>query len=142
MSLNLRTWLGCLLALTAGGSGIFCASPTQPAFETCPGDTVVVQVRSGLTPQYTWTPRCGMHLLEVSPDSGGSPVWVAWSALGQTNAIASGIRYGQVSADSRTVAGPELLQAGVVYRIRISRLVCQQGVLCNLDPAGTAPFER
>ena len=138
----MRTWIRSLLALTAGGLGISCASASQPAFETCPGDTVAVQVASGLTPQYNWAPRCGMQFLEVSPDSGGSPLWVVWAALGQTNVLASGMHYGQVSPSSRTVAGPQPLQAGVVYRVRISRLVCQQGVLCTLNPAGTAPFER
>ena len=139
--LNIRTGIHSLLAFIAVGLGITCASSTEPAFETCPGDTVAVQVASKLTSQYTWAPRCGMQLLEVYPDSGGSPLWVVWSALGEANALASGVFYGRAPANSRVVAGPQPLHGGVRYRIRISRLVCQQGVLCILNPAGATTFE-
>jgi hypothetical protein len=117
------------------------APPLAVTFETCSTNAVTVQVTSGGVPTYRWTPSCGMSRLIVYPDNGSSALWTVYGDAQATNPISSGVRYGQTPDNGRTVAGPERLQHGVTYRVEVSRLVCEQGALCILVPAGTARFQ-
>jgi hypothetical protein len=125
-----------LVALTCSDA------PTRPQFADCPGDTVVVEVVSGLAPSFRWSPTCGMQFLEVYPASGGGALWTVYGPAGTPNAISSGVLYGRTPSGARTVAGPVALNSSTLYRIRVSRLICDQGVLCILSDAGSAQFQR
>jgi hypothetical protein len=118
-------------------------SPSQPTIEPCPGDTVAVQASPGSIPLFTWEPACGVGFLEVFPAAGGGALWTVYgdSDTGSENPILSGVRYGSTPSRAHTVAGPQPLQAGTPYRVRVSRLLCDQGVLCTLQDAGAADFQ-
>jgi hypothetical protein len=118
-------------------------SPSQPPLEPCPGDTVTLQASAGLTPLFTWLPTCGVAFLEVYPEPGGAALWTIYaeSGSGPRNPIPTGIRYGTTPLNARTVAGPQPLQLGTAYRVRVSRLVCDQGELCTLQAAGDVLFQ-
>jgi hypothetical protein len=132
-----------LLAALAVTSLRCSNSPSQPTFEPCAGETVTMQVSPGLTPLFTWSPTCGVGFLEVYPAVGGAALWTvsAESDAGPENPISSGVRYGTTPLHARTVAGPEPLQSGTAYQVRVSRLVCDQGVLCTLHHAGDISFQ-
>jgi hypothetical protein len=84
-----------------------------------------------------------MGFLEVFPASGGGTLWTVYgdSATGSENPIPSGVRYGSTRLHAHTVAGPQPLQSGTTYQVRVSRLLCDQGVLCTLQHAGAADFQ-
>jgi hypothetical protein len=134
------------LLLLMGGltaAGLACSgSPHQPAFEVCPGDMVTVSVGPGTTPSFTWTPACGVGFLEVFPAPSDPAAWTVYAAPGSgENPIPSGVQYGVTPLEGQTVAGPEALAAGTSYRVRVARLICDQGVLCTLQDAGAATFQ-
>jgi hypothetical protein len=118
-------------------------SPSEPRFEPCPGDAVTIEASTGLTPLFTWTPACGIAFLEVYPAPGGGALWTVYaeSGAGPENPIPSGVRYGTTPLRGHTVAGPQPLQAGHSYSVRVSRLLCDQGVLCTLQHAGDVSFQ-
>jgi hypothetical protein len=128
------------------GVTVSCSdTPAAPAFEPCPGDTVTMEVVAGLTPPtFRWSPRCGVSFLEVYPEAGGSALWTVYadSGRGPENPIASGVQYGVTPARAQTVGGPEPLLSGIAYTVRVSRLLCEQGVLCILSDAGHVNFQR
>ena len=127
--------------LIATGNDFSCsAPPTAVVSSSCASGKVTVVVATGPVPIYTWSPSCGVSFLMVSPDGGGSALWTVYGNSSPENPIASGVRYGRTPADARTVAGPEPLRGGVTYRVVVSRLVCEQGVLCTLQPAGDTSF--
>jgi hypothetical protein len=136
-------WRVFLLALLAAGSLTCSDSPTQPIVEPCPGDTVEMRVSAGLTPLFTWAPNCGVGFLEVYPASGGGALWTIYAetAASSDNPIPSGVRYGRTPSDAETAAGPQPLESGSTYRVRVSRLICHQGELCTLQDAGAADFQ-
>ena len=118
------------------------APPLVVTFETCANNAVTVQVTTGVTPVYKWSPSCGMSRLMVSPDTSFAAVWAVYGdAAPNNNSIGSSVRYGQAPENGRVVAGPERLQRGVTYRVEVSRLVCDQGAVCVLVPAGAARFQ-
>jgi len=134
---------GRFLLLAAVAFALTCSDSSEPTLEHCPGDTVAVQVAAGMTPFFTWLPACGVAFLEVYPSSGGGALWTVYadSGRGSENPIPSGVRYGITPQHGRTVAGPQQLQSGTMYEIRFSRLLCDQGVLCTLQHAGSASFQ-
>ncbi len=118
-------------------------SPSEPRFVACPEDVVTMEASGGLTPLFTWTPACGVAFLEVYPSAGGGALWTIQSEAGTNpeNPIRSGVRYGVTPAGGHTLAGPQSLQAGSSYTVRVSRLVCDQGELCILQHAGDVSFQ-
>jgi hypothetical protein len=127
--------------LIAGGNEFSCsAPPTAITFSQCSGTKVIVNVATGPVPIYTWSPSCGVSALMVSRESGGAALWTVSGTSSTENPILSGVQYGRTPPQARTVAGPEELQSGVRYRITVSRLVCDQGAPCILEPAGDAVF--
>lgn len=137
--MRLPVVLACVLA----GNEFYCsAPPTAVVSESCSGTTVTVVVSTGPVPITSWSPGCGMSRLVVFPESGSSALWTVYGSDGASeNPIRSGVRYGQTPGDARTVAGPERLERGVTYLVELSRLVCDQGALCTLQPAGSARFQ-
>ena len=137
--MRLLVVLACVLA----GNEFYCStSPTALVFESCSSTTVTVVVATGPVPITSWSPGCGMSRLIVLPDSGSSALWTVDGDAGASeNPIHSGVRYGQTPGEARTVAGPARLERGVTYRVEISRLICEQGALCTLVPAGSARFQ-
>ncbi len=147
-----------MISLPAGGTGLVrllplaflaatsltCSdSPSEPTFEECPGDAVTLTASAGLTPLFTWAPACGIAFLEVYPRDGGGALWTVYAESGADleNPIASGVRYGATPSAGHTVAGPEPLQAGSPYSVRVSRMICDQGELCILQVAADVSFQ-
>lgn len=91
---------------------------------------------------FTWSPACGVAFLEVYPAEGGGALWTVYAeaGTGPTNPIRSGIRYGMTPSQGMTVAGPQSLVRGTEYAMRVSRLLCDQGVSCILQDAGSVTF--
>ncbi len=127
------------------GATVSCSdTPAAPTFDPCPGDSVTMEVAAGPTPSFAWSPACGVAFIEVYPEAGGSALWTVYadSGTGADNPIPSGVRYGVTPSRARTVAGPQVLQSGTAYAVRISRLLCEQGTLCRLQDAGYVTFRR
>jgi len=135
----MRVMVAALLIAT--GNDFSCsAPPTAVVSSSCASAKVTVVVAAGPVPVYTWSPSCGMSSLMVSPEGNVAALWPVYGNSSTDNPIASGVRYGRTPADARNVAGPEPLHSGVTYRVVVSRLVCEQGVLCALQPVGDASF--
>jgi hypothetical protein len=129
------------LSLVAGTA---CSdAPSQPILEPCPDENVTLQAESGVTPLFTWDPACGVAFLEVYPAIGGSALWTVYGVTGSAsdNPIPSGVRYGKTPVSGNTVAGPEALQAGTEYHVRVGRRLCDQGQLCILHDVGSVAFQ-
>lgn len=103
---------------------------------------MTMEVVPGSNPSFKWSPACGMAFLEVYPEAGGSALWTVYadSGLGADNPIASGVRYGLTPSGARTVAGPQPLQSGTRYAVRINRLLCDG--LCYSNQAGQVTFQQ
>jgi hypothetical protein len=119
-----------------------CSDSAAPSFESCPGDTVTMEVVAGSNPSFGWSPACGVAFIEVYPEAGGSAVWTVYadSGIAADNPIASGVRYGLTPSRARTVAGPQPLQSGTRYAVRISRLLCDG--ICYSQQAGQVTFQQ
>ncbi len=133
-------FLAAALVIVTGNEFSCSAPPTAVTFSQCSGTKVIVNVATGPVPIYSWSPSCSVSVLMVSPASGGAALWTVSGNSSTENPIASGVRYGRTPAQARTVAGPAPLERGVTYRIAVSRLVCDQGAFCMLEPAGEALF--
>ena len=110
-----------VLALAAA-----CSSSTsvEDARPVCPR-TVAVSVGSGLEPEISWEPSCGVSAVVVStiPNTPSDPGTLMWSAyVDETSPFGPGIRYGHAPARARTQA-PLPLQAGTRYRASVSQTI-------------------
>ena len=101
-------------------------SPTHPV--GCSG-SVTINVRPSLdpsgTPQFDWSPRCGITNLTVIvlPVGIGDPA-VMWDISAPENSqIAPPVTYGHVPRGATGGFGPEPLQAGSTYRVSILSIV-------------------
>lgn len=133
-----------LLTVALAAGSLACSDPTsQPALDPCPGDSVTLQAGSGVTPLFTWSPDCGVAFLEVYPAAGGASRWTVYadSSSADENPIRTGVRYGMRPRHGVTVGGPFPLARGTDYTIRVSRLLCDQGLLCVLTDAGHLTFQ-
>jgi hypothetical protein len=133
-----------LLTVALAAGTLACSDPTgQPALEPCPGDSVTLEAGSGVTPLFTWSPDCGVAFLEVYPAAGGGSRWTVYadSSSAAENPIRTGVRYGMTPRHGVTVAGPLPLAPGTAYTIGVSRLLCDQGLLCTLAAAGHVTFQ-
>jgi hypothetical protein len=116
-------------------------SPQEAPLEECPDNEVIVTVSGGVTPTFSWTPRCGMASLDVFPSNGGASVWVLFSGeQAGTNPFRSGIVYGQAPPSALEVTGPMPLSAGTEYTVLIYRCAGDASGCDALLQAGAATF--
>lgn len=104
-----------ILLLAAAACGDDPAAPSGPCPTSDGGARVAVHVSAGVSPTLTWQPGCRVHALVVQPaDSRNAPaLWEVQTDT--TNAIDSGVRYGEPLAGSTVVTAPEPLTTGVRY---------------------------
>jgi hypothetical protein len=132
-----RTLSIAMMTVLAGCSD----SPQEAPLEECPDNEVVVTVSGGVTPTFSWTPRCGMASLYVFPSAGGASLWVLFSSeQAATNPFRSGIVYGQAPPSALEVTGPVPLSAGTEYTVLIYRCAGDASGCDALLQAGTATF--
>ena len=91
----------------------------------CP-DSVAVSVGAGTTPTIGWTPSCRASRVIVDPNSDVVDAWIL-ATVGDTDGLAPPIRYGASPNGSTTMFGPEALQTGMFYRVRILRAPADTG---------------
>ena len=126
--------LGLSLALIAAACKPDSADPNAPQV-ACTG-IVSVQVTSGTTPTFSWTPACKLFFVLVEPSNSGADLWSVISD--STNAIASPVVYGTTPSGAVQADAPTPLVAGQVYKVILFRWTGpgkQDGVLI-----GTANF--
>ena len=102
---------GLLVAAACNGGG------TGPeGLGPCTVDSVEVDVSSGTTPTFTWTPACLVFALLVEQEA--SDRWLL-QATGE--GIASGVRYGTVPRGAVAPDPAIPLQAGTTYEVILFR---------------------
>lgn len=80
---------------------------------------VTLEVTSGETPTFSWTPRCRLSFLVVELDEGGSDVW---SILTRgENALAPPVTYADTPAGAETLTSALPLTSGTAYRVDLAR---------------------
>jgi hypothetical protein len=80
---------------------------------------VTLEVASGTTPTFSWTPRCRLSLLVVQLDEGGSEVW---SILTRgENALAPPLTYADTPAGAETLTPALPLTSSTTYRVAVAR---------------------
>ena len=86
---------------------------------------VTLEVTSGTTPTFSWTPRCRLSFLVVERDEGGSDVW---SILTRgENALAPPVIYGDTPAGAETLTPMVPLTSGTAYRVAVARWIGPEG---------------
>jgi hypothetical protein len=116
-------------------------SPQEVPLEDCRDNQVSVTVSGGVTPTFSWTPRCGMASLDVFPSSGGASLWVLFTGeQAATNPFRSGIVYGQTPQGALEVTGPVPLSAGTEYTVLVYRCAGDASGCDALLQAGAATF--
>ena len=125
-------------ALLAACSG----SPQEVPPEDCPDNQVSLTVSEGLTPRFSWAPRCGMASVNVFPTAGGASLWVLYSGQeAAANPFHSGITYGRAPAGAIEVTGPVPLSRGTEYTVIVYRWIGDPGGSGVLYQAGSATFQ-
>jgi hypothetical protein len=116
-----------------------CSDSSGPVFEDCP-ERVEVQASPGVTPTFSWSPACGMAFLHVS--MGEDLLWIVRAATDTTipNPFASGMQYGKTPRHGHVWVGPEPLEAGKVYEVRVGRRRCELSGPCNPWEIGALQF--
>jgi hypothetical protein len=116
---RLLTGLICLLSTGL----LFACGDSEPLLPegACTGN-VLVTVSSGLTPEMTWTPNCGVGVLLVAPIEGG----LAWQISGvpgadqvPTNPIRSGVIYGILPPGTHQFFEMAALEPGRSYAVAL-----------------------
>ena len=106
-------WAALTLGLAA------CSSdPTSPGgpVPECTGP-VTIEVSSGTTPTFDWSPACRLFFLIV--ELGADDHWLV--ITDSTNAIAPPVRYGVLPAGARQRDPPTPLEAGRTYDVNVGR---------------------
>jgi hypothetical protein len=86
---------------------------------------VTLEVTSGRTPTFSWTPSCRLSLLVVELDDGGGEVW---SVLTRgENALAPPVIYGDTPAGAETLTPMVPLTSGTAYRVAVARWIGPEG---------------
>ncbi len=100
----------------------------------CTG-AVTVTASSGLTPSFSWNPKCQLEGLVVTGPSG-----VVWSIEGtsQTNSISPPVRYGSTPGGARLLVAATALTAGASYQVTVSRF--DDGHGGTIEPTGGVGF--
>ena len=113
----------------------------DPIVACSDSQVVTVHVDPGLTPQFTWTPSCGMASLRVLPDTGSGGGWVLYSgAAAADNPLPSGIRYGIVPPRGLAPADAAPLVRGVQYHVVVYRWLGPAGGPGSLFDRGSVAF--
>jgi hypothetical protein len=80
---------------------------------------VSIEITPGMTPTFSWTPRCRLAFLVVEIDVSGSELW---SILTRgENALAPPVTYGDPPAGAETLTPPGPLTSGTAYRVAVAR---------------------
>jgi hypothetical protein len=97
--------------------GVACSMDVTSPIRACtaPLQSVTVESPAG-SPQFTWTPNCGVSLVTVEfrqylPPSG---VWSVYDSLAR---IVGPVSYGQLPSTARVIIPPETLARGYAYRV-------------------------
>ncbi|HET7109361.1 MAG TPA: hypothetical protein VFI41_00700 [Gemmatimonadales bacterium] len=100
-----------------------CSGGLEPSpIVECPdGQALVVSVTADPAPVFTWNPTCGVAGLEVRPTGSASGGWSILSRTELKNPLASGIRYGKLPSEGRTVIPASPLVAGAEYEVVVRR---------------------
>lgn len=67
-------------------------------------------------PAFTWSPRCGATYLEVVTEDRLRAVWIVRADTGKA---APGVRYGSAPVSFLTLLGPDALERGRSYVVRV-----------------------
>jgi hypothetical protein len=113
-------WRASRLAATVTLIGLSgCSDEIGPdELPECSGP-VTLEVTSGRTPTFSWTPRCRLSLLVVELDEGGSDVW---SILTRgENALAPPVTYAHTPAGAETLIPALPLTSGTGYQVAVAR---------------------
>ena len=114
-----------------------CADDIGPdELPECSGP-VTLEVTSGTTPTFSWTPRCRLSFLVVEPDESGTDLW-AILTRGE-NALAPPVAYGDPLSGAETLVPPVPLTAGTAYRVAVARWTGPGGD--DGESIGTETFE-
>ena len=104
-----------------------CADSLAP--EPCSGD-VSLQASNSTTPEFDWTPGCGLSHLGVF-DPTGDVLWSVGAPVG-TNRLSPPVRYGTVPPGAIEEIDETSLQPGFGYTVRVFRVKEQDGELVSI----------
>lgn len=115
------TWISALVLAALVALGCSEGLDPSPIVECPDNQALVVAVTAEPAPVITWNPTCGVAGLEVRPTGSGSGGWSIVSRTALKNSLPSGIRYGKVPTEGRTVISPSPLVPGAQYDAVVSR---------------------
>jgi hypothetical protein len=115
------TWITALVLAGLVALGCSDGLDSSPIAECPDNQALVVAVAADPAPVITWNPTCGVAGLEVRPTGSASGGWSIMSRTAQTNSLPSGIHYGQLPPEGRTVISPSPLVSGAEYEAVVSR---------------------
>jgi hypothetical protein len=93
----------------------------SPIVECPDAQALVVSVTADPVPVFTWNPTCGAAGLEVRPTGSALGGWSILSRTELKNLLPSGIRYGKLPSEGRTVIAASPLVPGAEYEVVVSR---------------------
>lgn len=101
-----------------------------------PGCTrpIGVEVSSGVTPIFSWTPDCGISALTVTsvPAATGATESAVWAfSVPESNPLGSGIRYGEAPTGARVWTAAQSLRGGTTYRVSVILTVGLDGIVAS-----------
>jgi hypothetical protein len=112
-----------------------CSEPDDPS--DCSGQ-VTIQVTEGPLPRFDWSPACEVAALTVS--NAAITVWSINSGVGR-NELRPPVDYGTLPPESFLEFGPEPLQPGFGYFVRLYRLEHEDDELVH-EETGEAVFRH
>jgi hypothetical protein len=119
-------------------SALGCNDDATIAGDACEPN-VSLSVSSTPVPEFTWQPDCGIGVLHVTAEGGGT-VWQInsnpQSDFTPTNDIRSGVTYGTVPAGAQEFIPAAPLESGQVYQVYLN-VSDSQG---ESIPVGTSTF--
>ena len=97
--------------------GVACSKDVTSPIRACtaPLQSVTVESPAG-SPQFTWTPNCGVSVVRVEFRQ-YLPPGVAWSVYDSLARIVGPVTYGQLPSTARVITPPEALARGYAYRV-------------------------
>lgn len=110
-----------LLALVL--TSVACGSPSEPArpgLVLCEPPVVVTTTATAQGPRFSWSPACGATYLEVTSLDHQQVYWIV---QGDTGKIGPGVTYGVEPPAYGSRLGPNALEVGGRYAIRLGLMV-------------------
>jgi hypothetical protein len=115
------TWISVLALAALVALGCSDGLDPSPIVECPDGQALVLSVTPDAAPVITWDPTCGVASLEVRPTGSASGGWSIMSRTALKNSLPSGIRYGKLPSEGRTVISASPLVPGAEYDVVVSR---------------------